>query len=93
MKLVKTSDTILQLRKKYYLWKQFIAETRDRGIITAAVDCLISGKGDKLMTYTLTAFDIAEPEAQAWLSYFRQIGAIATSEDFSIEGVSDGEPF
>jgi len=77
MKLVKTSDSILQLKKNYFCWWRFWSETRDRGIITEAVDYLCSGLGDKYLTPTLTAFDLAEPEAQAWLAYFRQTGSIA----------------
>jgi len=76
MKSVTTSHAILQLRKKEYLWRQFLVETRDRGILTEAVDYLRGGHGHIQMTKNLTAFDIADPEARAWCAYFRQIGAM-----------------
>lgn len=85
MNVVKTSPTILQLREKDYLWRQFLSETRDRGLITRAVDLLRAGKGDRLVTENLTAYQLAEPEAQAWLSYFRGIGAIAPAGKTSEE--------
>jgi hypothetical protein len=72
--VVKTSNAILQLRKVPYLWRQFLTETRDRGVVTDAVDLLRSGKGDTLITPNLTAFDIGDAEARAWVAYFRGIG-------------------
>lgn len=80
MKLVKASDSINQLRQKEYLWRQFLSETRDRGLLTRAVDLLRAGKGDRMVTAKFTAFDLAEPEAEAWVRYFRGIGAIATEK-------------
>jgi len=72
-KIVTTSHAILQLKKVPYLWRQFLAETRDRGCVTYAVDMLRSGKGHVLITPNLTAFDIGDAEARAWVSYFRGI--------------------
>lgn len=74
MKTVTTSHAVLQLRKTPYLWRQFIAETRDRGYVTEAVDLLRSGNGHVQITETLTAFDIGDAEARAWCAYFRYLG-------------------
>lgn len=73
-KLVTTSHAILQLRKVPYLWRQFLAETRDRGYLTEAVDLLRGGRGHVMITPNLSAFDIADAEARAWIGYFRSIG-------------------
>ena len=73
-KIVTTSHAILQLKKVSYLWNQFLAETRDRGCVTQAVDLLRSGKGHTMITPNLSAFDIGDAEARAWVAYFRGIG-------------------
>jgi hypothetical protein len=73
-KIVTTSHAILQLKKTGYLWRQFIAETRDRGYLTEAVDLLRGGRGHEMITPNLSAFDIGDAEARAWVSYFRGIG-------------------
>lgn len=81
MKFVKSSPSIQLLRGHNHLWRQFLAEIRDRGLITRAVDLLRSGKGDRLVTDTLTAYQLAEPEAESWVRYFRGIGAIASNKE------------
>jgi hypothetical protein len=73
-KIVTTPHAILQLKKVNYLWRQFIAETRDRGYLTEAVDLLRGGRGHEMITPNLSAFDIADAEARAWCAYFRSIG-------------------
>lgn len=75
-KIVTTSHAILQLKKVPYLWRQFLAETRDRGYLTEAVDLLRAGKGHTMITPNLSAFDIGDAEARAWCAYFRGIGAM-----------------
>lgn len=87
MKFVKRSETIRMLYADFRCWQRFLAATRDRGLITRAVDLLAAGKGDRLVTDTMTAYQLAEPEAEAWLRYFRGIGAIATAPAGESEAV------
>lgn len=96
MKVRQRSEAIREIYKHWYCWRQFLVETRDRGYLTQAVDLTIKGSGHKLMTPNLTAFDIADAEARAWLGYFRGIGAIATApagESEAVRNKSQTEEF
>lgn len=74
------SSAAKEIYKDFHCWRQFIAGTRNRGVVTEAVDLTIRGQGHKMITKNLTAFDIGDAEARAWLGYFRGIGAIASQQ-------------
>lgn len=77
MRKIPEKSAIATLRSNSHCWRQFIAECRRSGVIERALDYCLSGFADRIVAGPFTAFQLLEPEAQAWLGYFRGIGAIA----------------
>ena len=83
MKNVPKTSALAQLKANYFCWKQFEAECQRRGMITMAFMMATRGQAKEKLEADYTAFQIIEPEAQAWLNYFRQTGTFTQSSDVS----------
>lgn len=79
--MISAQDTtaIGLLRRDYHCWRRFVAECRRGGVIEKALLLVLGDQPCQIVVGRLSAFEILEPEAQAWLAYFRGIGAIATA--------------
>lgn len=81
MKNVPRNSALAKLKANYFCWNQFEAECQKRGVITMAFMMATRGQAAQQLEAGYTAFQIIEPEAQAWLNYFRQTGTFTQSSD------------
>jgi hypothetical protein len=77
MKGIPPSSALAQLHSDWRLWKRVEAEFQNRGFWTTAFMLATRGQPNEMVIGRFTAFELIEPEARAWLAYFRGIGAIA----------------
>lgn len=77
MKNVPKDSAIFALSKDWRIWNRFEAECRYRGVITLAFMMVSRGQAKDHVVGRYTAFQLLEPEAEAWLKYFRGVGATA----------------
>jgi len=88
MKTVPEDSAISILWNHFHCWKRFVAECQHRPIINKALVMCANNQARKRAAGRFTAFEILEPEAQAWLSYFKQTGNFTQSSDTNhMEGV------
>jgi hypothetical protein len=78
MKGIPESSAIAILQAEYHCWRRFTAECRRSGVIEKALLLCLGDQPRAIAAGRFTAFEILEPEAKAWLGYFRRIGAIAS---------------
>lgn len=69
---------IMILKRHKHCWRSFTRTCRCTNLMGTALIMCVSGRQDEKMPHVrFTAFEILEPEAQAWVNHFRGIGAIA----------------
>lgn len=91
MKGIPETSAIAILKSDYHCWKRFIAECRRSGVIGKSLLLCITDQPMQIVEGRFTAYEILEPEARAWLNYFRQIGAIASAPDGNSEPVRENQ--